>query len=250
MSMAKARKRHVQVEMRFRTWGGARSGAGRPAKGPRPSERHQTRPALKPSEPVHVTLRVAEDLRGLRKRHAYKAIREATITTAKREDFHLVHISIQGNHLHLLVEAQNRTALAKGMQGFEISAAKHLNAAVSRYRSRRRKGAVFPDRYHARILKTPTLVRHCLSYVLNNWRKHREDRGWVGQTWEVDPFSTGWAFPGWREREHEHTLRLPPVGYESLVVWLPKTWLLREGWRMRGATVSLREVPGPAPSAH
>jgi hypothetical protein len=87
--------------MTFRTWGGARAGAGRPAKGPRPSERHCKRPPLKPS--------------------------------------------------HLLVEAGSRTALARGMQGFEISAAKHLNAAVSKARGRRRRGAVFPDRYHARI---------------------------------------------------------------------------------------------------
>ena len=243
--MASGRKRHVQVEMRFRTWGGARRGAGRPAKGPRSSERHVTRPVLRSSEPVHVTLRVAEDVRGLRKRHTYRAIREATITTARREDFHLVHISIQGNHLHLLVEAHNRTALARGMQGFEISAAKHLNAAISRARGQRRKGAVFPDRYHARILKTPMLARNCLSYVLNNWRHHREDRGWVGRTWETDPFSTAWLFPWWKERAHEHTLRLPPPGYESLIVWRPKTWLLREGWRMHGSWLGLRDVPGP-----
>jgi REP element-mobilizing transposase RayT len=232
--------------MTFRTWGGARPGAGRPAKGPRPSERHVRRPALRPSEAVHVTLRVAGDLRSLRKRHTYKAIREATITTARREDFHLVHISIQGNHLHLIVEARHRMALARGMQGFQISAAKHINAAVSRCRAVRRKGAVFPDRYHARILKAPKLVRNCLGYVLNNWRKHREDQGWVGQAWETDPFSTGWMFPWWRERLNEHTLRLPPPGYESLVVWRPKTWLLREGWRKHGGAIGLREVPGSA----
>jgi REP element-mobilizing transposase RayT len=244
--MASARKRHVQVEMTFRTWGGARPGAGRPAKGPRSSERHVTRPALKASEPVHVTLRVADDVRGLRKRHTYRAIRKATITTARREDFHLVHISIQGNHLHLLVEAHDRTALARGMQGFEISAAKHLNAAISRARGRRRKGAVFPDRYHARILKTPMSVRNGLGYVLNNWRKHGEDRGWAGRAWETDPFSSAWLFPWWKERAHEHMLRRPPPGYESLVVWRPKTWLLREGWRTHGGWLGLRDQPGPA----
>ena len=152
-------------------------------------------------------------------------------------------MSIQGNHLHLLVEASSRTALARGMQGFEISAAKHLNAAVSKARGRRRRGAVFPDRYHARILKSPISVRSCVCYVLNNWRRHREDRGFVGHTWEVDPFSTGWMFPWWRERMHEDVLRWPPPGYESLVVWRPKTWLLRQGWTKHGA-ISLHDVPG------
>jgi REP element-mobilizing transposase RayT len=232
--MAKARKRHVQQELQFRTWGGRRAGAGRPAKGPRSSE------------PVHVTLRVAPDLRSLRRRDTYRAIREATITTARREDFHLVHVSIQSNHLHLLVEAADRTALAKGMQGFAISAAKHINATVSKRHGRRRKGAVFPDRYHAHILKSPRSVRHAIGYVLNNWRKHGEDRAPFARTWQVDPFSSAWLFPDWKERADEVLLWRPPPTYESLVVWLPKTWLLREGWLKAGPRVGLRHVPGRA----
>jgi REP element-mobilizing transposase RayT len=244
--MAKARKRHVQQELRFRTWGGKRPGAGRPSKGPRPSERHGKRPALRPSEPVHVTLRVAADLRSLRRRDTYRAIREATITTARREDFHLVHVSIQSNHLHLIVEAADRTALARGMQGFAISAAKHINAAMSKRHGRRRKGAVFPDRYHAHILKTPRSVRHAIGYVLNNWRKHGEDRAPFARTWQVDPFSSAWLFPAWKERADEPLLWRPPPTYHSLVVWLPKTWLLREGWRRAGPHIALGHVPGPA----
>ena len=41
----------------------------------------------------------------------------------------------------------DKRALASGMQGFQISAAKHLNAAISKDRlGPRRRGAVFPDR--------------------------------------------------------------------------------------------------------
>jgi hypothetical protein len=40
--------------------------------------------------------------------------------------------SAQRTHLHLLVEAKDKEALAAGMQGFQISAAKHLNAAISK----------------------------------------------------------------------------------------------------------------------
>jgi REP element-mobilizing transposase RayT len=192
-----------------------------------------------------VTLRVAGDLRSLRRRDTYRALREATITTAKREDFHLVHVSIQRDHLHLIGEAANRTALARGMQGFAISAAKHINATISKRRGRCRKGAVFPDRYHAHILKTPRSVRHAVGYVLNNWRKHGEDRARFARTWQVDPFSSAWLFPGWKERAHAHLLWRPPPTYDSLVVWRPKTWLLREGWIRAGAPIALRDVPGP-----
>ncbi len=63
-------------------------------------------------------------------------------------------------------------ALARGMQAFGISVAKHLNAQVGARAGKRRRGSVFADRYHAVILRSPRQVRNTLSYVLNNWRKH------------------------------------------------------------------------------
>jgi REP element-mobilizing transposase RayT len=243
--MARPRKRHVQIELDLKTWGGKRKGAGRPRKGLRSSEKHQKRPRLPPGQPVHVVLRVERDLGNLRRRDMYRAIREATITALKREDFRIVHASIQGNHVHLLVEAESRTALAKGMQGFEISAARHINRAAGVRRREKRRGRVFSDRYHARILNSPRSVRNALAYVLNNWRHHLEDREGVAQHWKVDPFSTGLQFTGWKENEDSlGGFRIPPA-YDGLLVWRPKTWLLREGWRRHGP-ISVYEVPGPA----
>lgn len=95
------------------------------------------------------------------------------------------------DHIHLLVEADNKRALSNGMQGFQISAAKHINATMSVRRMERRRGTGFPDRFHQEIIETPRHARHALSYVLNNWRKHREDRVEHARTWNVDPFSTG-----------------------------------------------------------
>jgi REP element-mobilizing transposase RayT len=118
---------------------------------------------------VHVVLRVIGAVGNLRRRFTYRAIREATLTTARREDFRIVHVSIQRTHVHLLVEADDKKALASGMQGFQISAAKHLNAAISKGKpGPRRRGAVFPDRYHAEAITSPTQARHALSYVLTN----------------------------------------------------------------------------------
>jgi hypothetical protein len=71
--------------------------------------------------------------------------------------------------VHLLVEADDKDALASGMQGFQISAAKHLNAALSRGKpGQRRRGSVFPDRYHAEIITSPRQARHAIAYVLLN----------------------------------------------------------------------------------
>ncbi|HEY1555591.1 MAG TPA: hypothetical protein VGF94_12225, partial [Kofleriaceae bacterium] len=65
------------------------------------------------------------------------------------------------------------------------------NRAVSRARRSRRSGAVFPDRYHARILKSPTSVRNAIRYVVNNWRKHQEHRAALLSEFPIDPFSSG-----------------------------------------------------------
>ena len=124
-----------------------------------------------------MVLRVIGAVGNLRRRFTYRAIREATLTTARREDFRIVHVSIQRTHVHLLVEAKDKQALSSGMQGFQISAAKHLNAAISKGKpGPRRRGTVFPDRYHAEIITSPRQAHHTLRYVLGNWRKHQEDR--------------------------------------------------------------------------
>src|ERR1041385_7627511 len=160
----------------FKPHGGKRRGAGRPPKGKRAGSPHKKRPYLHERYPVHVSLRVVGEIGNLRRRCVYQAVREATLTTARREDFRIVHVSIQRTHIHLLVEANDKEALAAGMQGFQISAAKHLNAAISKGKpGPRRRGVVFPDRYHAEIITSPTQARHTLSYVMNNWRKHQED---------------------------------------------------------------------------
>src|SRR5579862_3192678 len=231
--MARPRKRHVQQEL-FRH-GGKRKGAGRPASGPRSSEKHKRRPALRASEPVHVVLRATEDVGMLRRRQVYQAIRKALVTTFARDNFRVVHLSIQRDHVHLLGAASDRIALARGMQAFQISAAKHINATMTR-NGKRRRGTVFPDRYHSKIINSRRGARHALAYVLNNWRKHREP---LVREYAVDPFSTAIHFDGWRDL---HATGFP-ASYEPLPVWRPKTWLLRDGWRPYGL-VATTERPG------
>ena len=148
--------------------GGARTGAGRPiTQGrARASERHVRRARIRASQPVHVTVRCVPEVTGLRKHLAYVAIRAATLTAAARGDagdFRIVHLSIQGNHLHLIVEARDWLRLSRGMQGFQISAARHLDRALGR-----KGGQVFADRYHANVLETPRQVRNTFAYVLTS----------------------------------------------------------------------------------
>jgi REP element-mobilizing transposase RayT len=219
--------------------GGKRPGAGRPPKGPRSSERHKRRETLKKNEAAHVVLRAAEDIGQLRRTEIYEAIREALVTSFTREDFRIVHVSLQASHVHLLVEADDRLALARGMKAFGISAAKHINAVLPLVDGERRRGTVFPDRYHVQIIRTPTQERQALASVLNNWREHGENRHASAKDWQIDPFSSAPSFDGWRDIDVKAIEW--PASYEPLPVWQPKTVLLREGWRKYGL-VDSREV--------
>jgi REP element-mobilizing transposase RayT len=233
-------KRRGQQEL-FRR-GGKRRGAGRKPRGARAGERHEARPEFKPYHPLHIVLRVAPEVGSLRRRAMYKALRDATITAALRDRFRIVHISLQRTHVHLLVEADHRTALARGMQGFAISAARNINTTLGAG-ARRRRGKVFADRYHVEVITTPTRARHALGYVLSNWRKHGEDREGLPSTSLVDPFSSAISFPDWAELEGQDWMWPIREGYDPLMVRRPRSWLLREGWKIGGGPISARDVP-------
>jgi REP element-mobilizing transposase RayT len=116
-----------------------------------------------------------------RRRLLERAFREAKVRFGVR----IVHYSIQGSHLHLIVEAEGSEALAKAMQGLCIRVARGLNGLC------RRRGPVFVDRYHMHVLGSLREVRHAVRYVLNNWRHHVREHEFLGR---VDPCSSeAWA---------------------------------------------------------
>ena len=241
---AKRTRKHVQQEL-FRR-GGKRKGAGRKPKGTRAGSPHQKRPAFESNRAVHVVMRVVSAVGNMRRRALYKAMRGATITSALRDRFRIVHLSIQRTHVHMVVEAKNGQALSRGMQGFQVSAARNINTALGVDRYRRRRGAVFVDRYHMVLIKTPTQAKNAISYVLSNWRKHKEDQQGLPSTWLVDPFSSAVSFPDWKELEDNAWMWPIRATYDPLFVRQASTWLLREGWKRVGS-ISARDVPSKRP---
>ena len=235
-----------QVEMAFRTHGGKRAGAGRKPTGKRAGVSHAKRAPIDGRCPVQITIKAVAEVGRLRKRHAYRAVRRAMATSVGWSKtsgrFRICQLSIHGNHLHLLAEADDRAALSRGMQGFASSCAKELNAEVGKRSGLDgpRRGLVFADRYHEVVLDSPTRVRNALRYVLCNWRKHGED---VGCDLRLDPFSSAVSLFPWT-RGHP----LPMTDETALLpVWFPRTWLLSVGWQQAGA-ISPWDRPGaPGP---
>ncbi len=182
------------------------------------------------------------DVPRLRDRAIYAVVRAASVAAARQQAFRIVHLSIQHTHLHLIVEANDKAALARGMQSFQISVTRRINALIEQ-RGTRRRGRVFSDRYHLVVIRSPTQMRNVLSYVLGNWRKHGADRG-TPRAWLIDPFATGFAFDGWKEAGK--TLWPATEATSRLVVKAARSWVLTKGWRL-GGEVSVYDVPGRRP---
>jgi putative transposase len=155
-----------QLGFSFRTWGGARKGAGRPPNGERAGVSHLRRPAQSRHHPLHVTLRVQRGVRSLRDPALFRTVRQALADGKDRFGFSLIQFSVQRDHLHLIAEAHDRRALSRGIQGLSIRVARAVNRQLER------QGRLFADRYHARALTTPRAVKFALRYVLLNARKH------------------------------------------------------------------------------
>ncbi len=224
-----SRKERVrQVEFGFTNWGGKRKGAGRKPKGEKAGVSHAKRPALAARFPAHVTVKLVQGLPSMRQKAGFLVVKRAFARATERFGFRLVHYSVQTNHMHLLVEAQDERALSRGMQGLGVRIARSLNTLW------KRAGRVLADRYHARILRTPREVRNALRYVLANAHKHglRLASG-------LDPFSSAEDFGGWKGIPQSSAVS------RTSVFGRAGTWLLWIGWRRHGL-LCRNECPGPA----
>jgi len=213
--------RPAQLELRPRTWGGRRPGAGRKPSGRKVGVPHRTRSPHLSRHPAHVTLRAQGVLPSLRGSRLFSALRRGLVLGSRR-GLRILEFSVQHDHLHLIVEAADGRALSRGIQGLAIRLAKAVNGVLGR------RGRVWADRYHARALKTPREVRNALVYVLQNWRKHMPGlRG-------LDPCSSALWFRGWRRAIPTEAARSP--------VAAPRTWLAAVGWRLLGL-IGAEEAP-------
>ena len=219
--------------------GGRRPGAGRPVE--RRKNKivlHRSRPEFRKNTPCHITIRVRRDIANLRARKRSQVIRRSLARSCHKPGFRIVDWSILGNHLHLIVEADGREALGKGMQGFGISMAKSLNALA------KRKGPVFIERYHLALLHTPSQVRRARSYVIANYRKHCAERREKLPRGFVDGDHSSWAwFDGWKDLPAYMKKRAKQERAGPALAARPQGWLLQTGWKRRGL-MSIHETPG------
>jgi len=172
-----------------------------------------------------VTLRTVPGKASLRRQRMLYALEEAFRAARIRFGMRIVHYAILGNHVHLIVEAEDREALARGMQGLAIRMARTINRVL-----RRGGGQVWADRYHSHVLKSRREAANALRYLFGNFARHAA--GWGGR---IKPYGDMFT-----------SIRFLGIATVEDPVAAPATWLLRIGWRGGGKFLG-RELAAPVP---
>jgi len=193
-----------QLSLKIPQKGGKRKGAGRKRQGARARVSHKKRPRFDKAATVLVTLRVVATAWNLRSQRCFGLIEDCIAGARERFGLRVIEFSVLGNHLHLLVEADTDLALSRGMQGLCVRIARALNRLM------KRRGRVFDDHYHARLLHSPTQLVNAIAYVLGNHEHH------FGGSRGVDRYSS-------------------LATDRARVLVEPRTWLARTGWRRSSA---------------
>jgi REP element-mobilizing transposase RayT len=210
------------LDLSKKTRGGRREGAGRKRRGGRSKVTHATR-VHKKAHPVHVTMKATGGVASLRGHKLGKLVcRYFRQVLGRHKGFRVDAFSVQGDHIHLIAEADSQAALSRAMQGLASGLARIVNARLGRH------GQLWRERYHANELTNPSMTRNALRYVLHNTAHHG---GPVG----IDPWSSALWFDGY--------LDFRPATHGSPVA-PPTIWLLTTGWHaLGGGWLSVQERP-------
>lgn len=118
---------------------------------------HRKREKVSTRTPMHINFKYRTYIKT---KICLRLLKRAIFNSRKR-GLRVIHYSLQTNHIHLIVEADNNRVLTKGMRSLTVTFAKGL-----------RKGRVQLERYHLHVLKTLRETKHAVNYVLFNQQKH------------------------------------------------------------------------------
>lgn len=138
--------------------GGARKGAGR-KRIHSPGVAHTTRETVGRKTPCHVNFKYRCSIRN---KPCLRLLRRGIIN-ARKQGLRILHYSLQSNHIHLIIEADNNQILSSGMRALTITFAKGL-----------KMGRVQVERYHLHVLRGLRETRNAINYVLFNRQRHEK----------------------------------------------------------------------------
>jgi len=146
-------------------------GAGRPMIHD-PGIRHRERPFLTKAASLHLTVKVKR-IKADMKNKAVLSILKRAIMNARKQGLRVIHFTLEYDHIHLLIEAENNEILGKGMQSFGVTFSKAIN------RMKKQSGGVYKHRYHFRQISGVRQLKNVLNYIFTNGVKHKTAKSLV-----------------------------------------------------------------------
>ncbi|MEI8348179.1 MAG: transposase [Pseudomonadota bacterium] len=139
---------------------------------------HRLREEIPKKKPVHVVWHLNPHVPPCRRKNILLIFKKAVLK-GRLMGLKVIHFSLMNNHLHLLIETENKKALAKALQSFAISFTKRLKNFNGL-----KKTPIFKERYFCHILKSLREVKHAIHYILMNGKKAGLSR------YDIDPYSS------------------------------------------------------------
>jgi putative transposase len=203
---------HPMKQLEFKRRGGKRKRAGRPNVSG--TVNHMKRPSVNFKKPLHLTLKLDKRVGTLRTKARLKAFQN-NLRRAKKFELHVLHYTVQFDHIHLMVETPDNDKLSRGM--------KSLAGRLGRLYSQG-TGKAFKGRYHLHQLSTPTETKRVYRYIFFNSAKHG---GYL-----QDDFCSAEHFDGWEHFGAVDDPDVPPEPVNPFPDYLskPQSWLAKVGW--------------------
>lgn len=177
-------------------------------------------------KPLMITMNLKQGIQGFRNRRMLEKFKECA-RESKAFGVHVLHFSLQRDHIHVFIEAKDNSSLARGMKSLGGRMGRALRSILGG------RGSVFKGRYHLRVLHSPSQTKNALAYVLLNQSNHEKEAPRVDYYSSAAHFGEWKTLIGrrWRTKLSEfnlETVELPDYLSE------PRSWLASEGWRRAG----------------
>lgn len=120
---------------------------------------HRQRERVTTRTPMHINFKYKSYIKN---KDCLRLLKRA-ILNARSHGLRVLHFSLQTNHIHLIVEADDNNILTTGMRSLTVTFAKGL-----------KKGRVQLERYHLHVLRALRETRNAIHYVIFNQQKHEK----------------------------------------------------------------------------
>lgn len=137
-----------------------------------PGIRHTHRPVFKKPASLHLTIKIAKEKSNLKNKEVLSILKRA-ILNSRKMGLRVIHFTLEYDHIHLLIEAENNHLLGKGMQSFGVTLSKAIN------KLKKTSGQVYRHRYHFRKITSARQLKNVMNYIFRNGLKHGTSAGIV-----------------------------------------------------------------------